>query len=637
MIDEPIANKNNRIRPYDIVAVILLFLIAAVYLDSVRYGIQSIDESYYFTITHRMALGDRLILDEWHVTQLVALFQYLPFKIFYSLTGSAEGVCLFFRYVYVWIKLIFYIFIYTSLRDHGWTALIAAFVFSGYNSLTFTTVNYYNSIDMAVVAAGIILFCKKNSTVFDLILSGVIFACGVVCAAGTALTYFIYSLFILISIIQNKRNKSFLKKFDFIINGRSWLWITIGIFITAVIVLTILFAGAGWSEIIANLAQIPKDTEYNSTTGTAKVFKFYKLRFVFRAMGIPGTIAVILLLLLVPFVISTIRKSESKKHIKAKEPAVVRLSLFFIAQLLIITAFISSLVNASIYPGYNASLSYFKPIFLALSGLYSYLLTRNKNYRAFAFLLFVGTASLGMDSTSEVAIFNVTIAACVPACILLADFIREIYADLDLSADNIKSIFHQTNKTNAVKRQNRLIMGVMILLILQISGEGYYFSFVRTWHTEDYHAYVLDDPEDYKLTSEIDKGPLKGLKTRPFLKQKYDDAADDIDLIRRSVSGRLYVADICSWYYLYADMPYSCYSTYYVEADGRTRTLDWWRLHPDKTPDVIYVPFFDWDHGIFTADKQKADDKVEWFDTVFDFNKIDGKAGYILLIDDCLI
>ncbi len=654
--------KQNRLSRCDIFALILGVIIAVYYFYSVRIGIQAIDETYYFTITHRMALGDRLILDEWHITQLAALFQYLPYRLFYSIVGSNEGVCLTFRYVYVVIKIAFYYYIYFSLRKHKWWGILAAFIFTSFNSFTFTTINYYNLIDFAVCLTGIILFIKEKPSRFDYVFAGIVFACGVVCTAGPAIAYFVYCALIIIYVIRKRKNKPFLDSYGFIINTKAWFWISIGIAASAVVVLCVLFIGTDIKDVLAALEQIPKDTEYNYATGTAKVFKLYKLlrfispagfdflqyhtfktrtalffTFFFNMLAALSLIVGYSVMMIIIFKNSFTIQGQFNRGVTYSYQTKLRLRIFLAAFIIYIISQFIMLISGSFTPIYNGAMSAFRPVYLCFLSTIAYFLTKNKNKTFFAFLLFVFLSSFGMDFTSEMSTGNVTIAACIPGVLIIRDLLTEIFEEEKIDLNTLlrsfslnKKIRPQYHKKDKAKIKKLSVLCICVVLL--ILSEVYYSTFALTWHTEDYHDYHAEHPVEASTYVKIETGPLKGLSTNLYIKERYDEAVDDLDVIRGMPDKPLYVADICSWYYLYAEKPYSVYSTYYVEADSRTRTLDWWDMHPDKTPGIIYIPFFDWDHGTFKIDKQKADDKVEWFNTLFDFELTEGKAGYILLI-----
>lgn len=83
---------------------ILLFLLGMVplswmLLEKCRYGFTNIDESFYLTIPYRLCQGDRLLLNEWHLSQLSGWILRFPMAAFLRINGGTEGICLSFRYL----------------------------------------------------------------------------------------------------------------------------------------------------------------------------------------------------------------------------------------------------------------------------------------------------------------------------------------------------------------------------------------------------------------------------------------------------------------------------------------------------------------------------------------------------------
>ena len=59
---------------------------------------------YYLYVTHvdiyykaSAVLGDRLLIDEWHMSQFSGVLLYLPVLLFERLTGGTDGIYLAFR------------------------------------------------------------------------------------------------------------------------------------------------------------------------------------------------------------------------------------------------------------------------------------------------------------------------------------------------------------------------------------------------------------------------------------------------------------------------------------------------------------------------------------------------------------
>ncbi len=67
----------------DIGAAIVFCIVALVLVLSAVFSHVIDDKAFYYTIPQRLLQGDRLLVDEWHPTQLAALFQLLPYLRFF--------------------------------------------------------------------------------------------------------------------------------------------------------------------------------------------------------------------------------------------------------------------------------------------------------------------------------------------------------------------------------------------------------------------------------------------------------------------------------------------------------------------------------------------------------------------------
>ena len=89
--------KKTRTRENDAVFFMLLGLTAVFFCWRCRYGFAEADEAFYPTIAYRLTQGDRLLVDEWHMSQLSSVLLYLPVLLFTRLTGAFIlrcGICM---------------------------------------------------------------------------------------------------------------------------------------------------------------------------------------------------------------------------------------------------------------------------------------------------------------------------------------------------------------------------------------------------------------------------------------------------------------------------------------------------------------------------------------------------------------
>ena len=255
-----------------------------------------------------------------------------------------------------------------------------------------------------------------------------------------------------------------------------------------------------------------------------------------------------------------------------------------------------------------------RPLFIANIGLICYLFTEKKDKRLFVFWIAGLAFTLLEDIASEISIGNGSIFAAVPSVLMFADVFNEMKAER--KGPHASAMAKWSYRT------------VIAALAVFIAAESYHYALVRINH---YEEYCNVDPAA-KLTETLTAGPMRGLRTIPEVSEKYHAALRDLELVRQLPEGPFYVDGECPWYYLYAERPYGIYSTYFVPADSPGRVLRYWELHPDKLPTCIYIPFF----NVFNyqSDRELAEEKLRFFETICDFEKTEGEAGYILEIND---
>ena len=224
--------KQNRFG-FLLIAAAFSALILAWFLFHITHGILYADEAFYLTIADRLAKGDKLILDEWQLSQFTVFFQYLPYRLYVLLTGSNDGVILYMRYLYTIVHLLTYWYIIFKLRKHPLQAIASAFLFCSFVPLIYA-INYYTlPIYFILYVCLIISDLGKRFHRVKLIFIGILIACTVLTSPGFAVVWLIYAAFCLAFYLSEKKGKTFFADYAYILNARTFGWILIGILIPA--------------------------------------------------------------------------------------------------------------------------------------------------------------------------------------------------------------------------------------------------------------------------------------------------------------------------------------------------------------------------------------------------------------------
>ena len=97
-----------------------------------------------------------------------------------------------------------------------------------------------------------------------------------------------------------------------------------------------------------------------------------------------------------------------------------------------------------------------------------------------------------------------------------------------------------------------------------------------------------------------------------------------MDAIKDGGDGPFYTYDYAILF-LYGERPYSVYTAWYVDRDFESRQLLYWKLHPDKFPEYVYIPkyecrgFFDLT-DLASLREEYGDNFVEMFEVSDDTN-----------------
>ena len=243
---------------------LLLAALAVMLLRKCRYGFANMDEAFYLTIPLRLAQGDALMLQEWHLSQLSGFLLAPLVRLWLMITGGTEGMLLAFRRIYTVSQLLSAIAVFFLLRKSSRiSALLGALLWCVYAPFSIMALSY-NSMGIQFVTLSMLIRfrCQKG---WALTLGGVFFACAVLCCPFLCLVWAAYALQVLVwSLLPAASWRPDRRKFGFF---------TLGIGLMAAVFLLCLFRRMSPGRLLQILPLILNDPEH----GFGGLFKLRSL------------------------------------------------------------------------------------------------------------------------------------------------------------------------------------------------------------------------------------------------------------------------------------------------------------------------------------------------------------------------
>ena len=262
---------SNRVNTKKADFIFLMILVSVFVLQiwkSAR-GMGGVDEDFYITLGYRLVKGDALIYDEWHITQLIAVFLAPLIHAYIAVTGGMDGIVRFFRIAYAVFTAITGTAIYYRFRSaYGLAAAAAAAVFMLVTPFNIMALSY-NTMSIGFLALSLMVWKKETSV--RILLSGLLFACAVLNTPYLVLLYLPFTIFM------------FRKKETY--GVRPWALFTAGAGIVAVSFLIFLFARETPSQMMEGLRHVVDKGHSDSVLwllvkGGGKLFQAFGVFFV---------------------------------------------------------------------------------------------------------------------------------------------------------------------------------------------------------------------------------------------------------------------------------------------------------------------------------------------------------------------
>ena len=557
------AEKRN-LRRLDLLA---LFLCAGVFtylfIANSR-GFGFVDEGFYYSLTMRLAQGDKFILDEWHPGQFSALFEYLPYRLFTAVTGGNDGVILFMRYVWLTADLALFLAYYKKIRRFGAVGLFSALLFCAYMFAGICALNYYTICLHAMMTIALLLFLPEDVPPRPvLVFSGVALSCAVLSQPAFVFIYVFYTVLTAARLIGKKKESGLLRNYDFILNGRGWRWMTAGACLCAAACLIFLFSANGISATLKALPDLLGDSEYDmhiygNYTNPDKIVKTADL------LGAPFMIAACACPALAALCRRFFPAKTAKACVLILTCAVILASCGKAGAALIgdPRLIVSFLRSANLY------LLVFTPV--------CYILCEKRNRRIFAFWWIALFTCVVMDYFSEITVDYGCSLAYFPAFYFCAELLKELLRKDDggVSAPAAFSA-----------RAAALLCAILPLWLVLSVGVSFSYKPVEK---------AYNKTPDRSVSEKLTDGPYKGVRTTKTYAEIYSSVIADLDKVREKCSGPVYVAHNLPYYYLELQSAVGVYSTWYVDKDSEDRLLYYWQTHPHKIPEYVFVPLYEY-------------------------------------------
>ena len=594
-------------RRCDVAALLLCVFVFAFLLWSAPRGMGTPDENFYFTIPQRLLKGDRLLADEWQVTQFSALLQLLPYSVFTRIAAGTEGIVLYFRYLYIFCAFCIYWFLHACLRRYGAPAVIANALFALYSTNTIGTLNYYTMALQGLAVCCALLFCgAKKPGAVRCLFAGFVFGCVVLAQPPLILLWCVPTAAAVYGRLQAKRGCA-RKEAE---SGRMILFSTLGaVFCAAAVFVYLLVSGSftGLSSTISSLA-----TDASHSFLRAKNGAFLPAQKLASAAHLYGTGWMIL------------SGAAAALCLVFRLFLRNRRTLRFILFLFLCGAVCGTFLHAAAYcitqiNAANAFPFHSFPLLLFCAGILPLSEKRGPGLSAFAAAGFA--ASVCVDLTSNILLgFGgvLTLFCAVPCLAEIASELRTYLAEI---------------KKNRLRRLLKCVLSAALaVFIIGFASWQSLQIFARITpiyeqavnQVQKYSGIPLDD----SLSVKLERGPLKGTVTTLFLSRNYYATLADLDEIRDQCSGAFCAASPYGYMYLYADLPYGTYSAYYDEANAAERLDRYWALHPEKKAQYLYFP------REYTVIKFPFPaDAVAEFSKNHDCTAKKGRAGYIVKLN----
>lgn len=522
-------SRNDRII---LIAYVVIFLAACVSLFwKCRYGFPY-EESYHISTALRFYRGDKMLLHEWHGTQLSFILLTPVVAIFDMIKGDTEGIALFCRCAFAVYWIIFSLFVFYRLKSVSKAGamlssiLILLYVPSEEMSL------YYNTIGISfMLSASLLIATARKYERLQYVIAGILFSVAVMSCPFLVIAYVFFTISIIVCLLKKNRRYT-----------RIWLFTLLGI-ISCVIVFTgICLAAAPVQYYVKTVPMMFRDHEH-SIDAIDKITGYF--------MEIALSSYVTLIVVVISLV--TILFVRYKNSDKAKETGLI---IHFILVALIFICYIIQGVEVANY--------YMFP--MAILAPYCRIAADDDiNKTMFRYVWIPGILySFCIHFSSNLGFVSIA-SACTVSTI----------ASVVMSIRSVKIMSSSGMKQTAVK------------VITASLAAAFSIQFVML--CERRINFVFADNDMSLETEYVDHGLAKGITISKESYDTYEFQRNEIMPIRENKDIRRILV-MTNEYWLYADTgrevgAYTSLAWVYEPKN----LLVFYELFPDKKPDAVYI------------------------------------------------
>lgn len=538
------------------------------------------DEYFYATIPYRLLQGDSLFRQEWHLSQLSSLFTFLPVSGWIGIRGSADGLLLFLRCLYLTVHTAVAVVTYLHFRKNGKWAIAAVLLFFTQTPYRILSLNYNSLYAICTLLLTLCLHSisdhPSSRTSFA---AGLCIGCCCVCNPLFAGLYLLYLLLYFLR-IAGKRHKdgSFFRR-------ETMAFSLLGVCSVAFITIAYFFlTGGSVVTTLRNLPLILGSSEYFiGTDGLLLKLHITYQAFSSISFDMPLLLPIMYLCML----------ADPKRYTCSHRCLYLLLSL--VASVGSVVGILLCFMTNYIFP-----MCMFFSLPLVILTTTCYILTEHKNRQLF-FCMWLPSVIAAcvqyMASNTMLTALGFVLAVANVAGVLFA---RDLYREMTQDADS-KVYFRRLGKG--------LICGGLCLQLL-------------------FHLFVcvcdqMPEPNSFQLKA----GPCAGMYLSESEYDAYNNTISDLDYIRAETpeDAPLLIVSYYSWMYLYAQRPIATYTTWFEITINRQNLINYYVSNPEKIPQYIYVD----------AQLYEFDENMELLTDLFEFRTEVLSQGVLLEVEGC--